>query len=131
MSFVSALKHFGTILLEGLHIAEKVDEIALPFLQTAFPTIGSLDAMILQSAVSIEAAGQQAAGQGSNGAQKAAAVVAAIGPQVVTQLGTLGIHVDTTVAAAYIDDIVKAFNKLPAPTTPPPAPVAIPAAPTT
>ena len=130
MSFTSALKHFGSIFLKGLHVAETVEAAALPFLQIAFPDIAKLDSMILNSAIGVEAVGQSAAANTTgSGVVKLAAVTAAVGPQVIATLAQSGIKINQTQAQAYIDAIVKAVDALPAPepTTAPPVGAAAPA----
>lgn len=123
VGFTSALKHFGSILLKGLHIAEQVDAVALPYLKIALPAVGNLNQMILSAAINIEAAGQAAAASGGNGKQKLTAVVAAVTPMIESQLGALGIVMNADQINKYVDAVVASINLIPAPSMPTAVPV--------
>lgn len=125
--FVSLLKaagaklkdFFSKVLPEAATLAKDAE----PIIDLAFPGISILFNATVSAVATAEAAGQAAAtaSTGSNGEQKLAAVLSAVGPLITAYLAQQGITASTAQVTAWVNAIVLALNALPAATTIAPA----------
>jgi len=116
------LKHVGSFFKTLFVDATKVAKSAEPIVDLAFPSIANLYNFTVQQASLAETA---AAGVSGAGAQKLAAVVAAVTPYAASALQADGVPAPTsTQITAYVNAVVASLNALPAPvssTSPQPA----------
>ncbi|MFZ0662317.1 MAG: hypothetical protein WAM66_06455 [Acidobacteriaceae bacterium] len=111
--FSSFLQHVGNFFKTVFSDATKVAEVAEPVVDIAFPTVASLYNFTVQQAALAETAAEGAQGAG---AQKLAAVVAAVTPYATASLQQAGIPAPTTTQiTAYVNAVVASLNALPAP----------------
>ena len=111
--FSSLLQHVGKFFKVIFSDATKVAEIAEPVVDIAFPAVASLYNFTVQQAALAETAAEGAKG---SGAQKLAAVIAAVTPYAVASLKADGVPEPTTAQiTAYVNAVVASLNALPAP----------------
>ena len=111
--FSSLLQHVGKFFKVIFSDATKVAEIAEPVVDIAFPGIASLYNFTVQQAALAETAAKGAKGAG---AQKLAAVIAAVLPYAAAALKKDGVPEPTEAQIeAYVNAVVASLNALPAP----------------
>lgn len=111
--FSSLLQHVGKFFKVIFSDATKVAEIAEPVVDIAFPAVAGLYNFTVQQAALAETAADGAKGAG---AQKLAAVIAAVTPYAVASLKADGVPEPTTAQiTAYVNAVVASLNALPAP----------------
>lgn len=107
------LQHVGGFFKTIFTGAIKVAEVAEPVVDIAFPGIASLYNFTVQQAALAETAAEGAKGAG---AQKLAAVIAAVLPYAAATLKKDGVPEPTEAQIeAYVNAVVASLNALPAP----------------
>ena len=113
--FSSHLQHVGKVFKVIFSDATKVAEIAEPVVDIAFPAVAGLYNFTVQQAALAETAAEGAKGAG---AQKLAAVIAAVTPYAISSLKADGVPEPTTAQiTTYVNAVVASLNALPAPVT--------------
>lgn len=109
----SFLKHVGGFFKTIFTDATKVAEMAEPVVDIAFPSVAGLYNFTVQQAALAETAAEGAKGAG---AQKLAAVIAAVTPYAASALKADGVPAPTLEqVTAYVNAVVASLNALPAP----------------
>ena len=107
------LQHVGGFFKSIFKSAIKVAEVAEPVVDIAFPGVASLYNFTVQQAALAETAAEGAKGAG---AQKLAAVIAAVLPYAASALKADGVPEPTEAQIeAYVNAVVASLNALPAP----------------
>lgn len=107
------LKHVGSFFKTLFDDATKVAKAVEPIVDLAFPSVANLYNFTVQQASLAETA---AAGVSGAGAQKLAAVVAAVTPYATTALQADGLPEPTSAQiTAYVNAVVASLNALPTP----------------
>lgn len=107
------LQHVGGFFKSIFTDAVKVAEAAEPVVDIAFPAVASLYNFTVQQAALAETAAEGAKGAG---AQKLAAVIAAVTPYATAALKADGVSAPTEAQIeAYVNAVVASLNALPAP----------------
>jgi len=107
------LQHVGSFFKQLFTGATKVAEAAEPIVDIAFPSVANLYNFTVQQAALAETA---AAGASGTGAEKLAAVVAAVTPYATSALQADGVPAPTSAQiTAYVNAVVASLNALPAP----------------
>jgi len=107
------LQHVGSFFRTLFTDTTKVAEVAEPIVDIAFPSVANLYNFTVQQASLAETAAEGAFG---SGAQKLAAVVAAVTPYATTALQADGVPAPTSAQiTAYVNAVVASLNALPAP----------------
>jgi hypothetical protein len=110
------LQHVGSFFKTLFVDATKVAQSAEPIVDLAFPSVANLYNFTVQQASLAETAAQGASG---SGAQKLAAVIAAVTPYATSALQANGVPAPTSAQiTAYVNAVVASLNALPAPGTP-------------
>lgn len=114
MSGISTfLQHVGGFFKTLFTATTKVAAAAEPIVDIAFPSVASLYNFTVQQASLAETA---AAGTSGAGAQKSAAVIAAVTPYATAALKADGVPAPTSAQiASYVNAVVASLNALPAP----------------
>jgi hypothetical protein len=102
---------FKTIFADGVRVAAAVE----PVVDVTFPGIAVLYNATVQAVATAETAASAAGAQTGSGAQKLAAVTAAIEPIAVAYLKEQGINANTAQIQAWTNAVVSTLNALPAP----------------
>lgn len=124
--FISALDHLG-------HLAiTEFDKVVLPFLVAEAPLVASVGGifnpavgpvynMTLVGIIKLEAAAKAALAGGHTitGAQKIAALLTGVWPEVQKQLKADGVEADLSQYSFYVNQLVGVLNAFPAPTSSP------------
>lgn len=103
---------FKTVFADVAHAGEALE----PVVDTAFPGIGSLYNATVQAVATAETAATAAGSATGSGANKLAAVTAAIEPIAIAYLKEQGIHANSSQIKAWTTAVVATLNALPAPT---------------
>jgi hypothetical protein len=107
------LKHVGIFFKTIFTDATKAAQSAEPIVDVAFPSVANLYNFTVQQASLAETAAEGASG---SGAQKLAAVVAAVTPYATSALQADGVPAPTSAQiTAYVNAVVASLNALPAP----------------
>lgn len=107
------LQHVGGFFKSIFKGAIKAAEVAEPVVDIAFPGVASLYNFTVQQAALAETAAEGAKGAG---AQKLAAVIAAVLPYAASALKADGVPQPTAAQIeAYVNAVVASLNALPAP----------------
>jgi hypothetical protein len=107
------LQHVGGFFKSIFKGAIKVAEVTEPVVDIAFPGVASLYNFTVQQAALAETAAEGAKGAG---AQKLAAVIAAVLPYATSALKADGVPEPTKAQIeAYVNAVVASLNALPAP----------------
>lgn len=117
--FSTLLQHVGDFFRKLFTGATQAAIAAEPIVDLAFPSVASLYNFTAQQVSLAEAAANGASG---TGAQKLAAVVAAVTPYATSVLKADGVATPTsTQIEAYVNAVVASINALPAPVAAAPA----------
>lgn len=114
-SFKSILSDIGNGLKKFFGVAETVAKAVEPIIDVAFPGIASLYNATFTEVGNAETAAIAADAQSGTGAQKLAAVVAAITPYFTQYAQQNGLPAPTTtVITNYVNAVVASLNAIPA-----------------
>jgi len=115
MSVATILSDIGHALEKVFNVATKIAVIAEPIVDLALPGIATLYNTTVTEIVNAENAAIAAGAQNGSGAQKLAAVVAAITPAFNAAMLQNGVssHTTTTIEA-YVNAVVASLNAIPA-----------------
>jgi len=114
-NFKSILEDIGSTLKKVFGVAEKVAVIAEPIVDLAFPGIAGLYNATVNEVGVAETAAIAAGKQSGSGAQKLAAVVAAITPTFISYAKANGLPEPTTdVITNYTNAVVASLKAIPA-----------------
>ncbi len=102
---------FKTIFADATRVAVAIE----PVVDIAFPAIATLYNATVQAVATAETAATVAGAQTGSGAQKLAAVTAAIEPLAVAYPQGQGIRANTAQIEAWTNAVVATLNALPAP----------------
>ncbi len=102
---------FKTVFADVTHVAVAVE----PVVDVAFPGIAPLYNATVQAIATAETAATAAGAASGSGAQKLAAVTAAIEPIAIAYLKGQGIQANTAQIQAWTNAVVATLNALPAP----------------
>lgn len=118
-SFKSILSDIGNRLKKFFSIADSVAKEVEPIVDAAFPDIAGLYNATVAEVGNAETAAIAAGAQSGTGAQKLAAVVAAITPYFTQYAAANGLPAPTTtVITNYVNAVVASLNAIPtAPST--------------
>jgi hypothetical protein len=121
-SFTSILSDIGNGLKKFFSVAVTVAEAAEPIVAVAFPGVSSLYDSTVTAIANAETAAIAAGAQTGTGAQKLAAVVAAITPTFTAYAAANGLPTPTTTTITnWVNAAVASLNAIPAATSTPPA----------
>lgn len=114
-NFKTILSDIGNGLKKFFSAADKVAAVVEPIVDVAFPGIASLYNSTVTEVGNAETAAIAAGAQSGSGAQKLAAVVAAITPTFAQYAQANGLPAPTSaVIANYVNAVVASLNAIPA-----------------
>jgi len=114
-SFKSILSDIGSGLKKFFGVALEVAQVATPFVDVAFPGIGTLYTATVAAAAQAEAAAVAAGQQNGTGPQKLAMVVAAVEKQFQDYAAANGISsVTVKTIENWVNAVVASLNAIPA-----------------
>jgi uncharacterized membrane protein (Fun14 family) len=119
LSFTSILSDIGTGLKKFFSAALPVAEAAEPIIAVAFPGVSALYDATVTEIGNAETAAIAAGAQSGTGAQKLAAVVAAVTPTFTAYATAQGLPAPTTATITnWVNAAVASLNAIPAATAP-------------